>query len=160
MISYIDLGEHHTESSCGSLHAICNALHVHRRLVWIFCASTSLLSARHLLVEQNIHYPLQLYFAQLAVTGLIALRPYLRWQDTQDPFRERSQSERRMTWGTALIAASTCFTSLSTICALQAILHFQNFPTLVMMTVRLPCFKMWTPTTLTCVRLSPSSLKV
>jgi peptidoglycan/LPS O-acetylase OafA/YrhL len=137
MASFACLKEPHTETACDPRHALCNIVHNHRRLIWVICASISLLSARHLLVEQNIHYPLQLYFNQLIVAGLITLWPYRRWQDTRELFRKRSQSRRPITWGTVLLAVSMCFMSLSIICTLQAILHFQNLPTLVMMTVRL-----------------------
>lgn len=136
MTSVTYLGEPHTETTCGPRHAIFNTVRGRQHLIWIICASISLLSARHLLVEQNIHYPLQLYFNQLVVAGLITLWPYRRWQDTWELFREGSQSRRPITWGTILLAASMSFMSLSIICTLQAILHFQNLPTFFMMTVR------------------------
>lgn len=41
-----------------------------------------------------------------------------------------------MTKGTALVTASVCFMYVSTICFLQAVLHFYNLPVLVMITVR------------------------
>ncbi|KAH8725035.1 hypothetical protein GQ44DRAFT_707671, partial [Phaeosphaeriaceae sp. PMI808] len=103
----------------------------YKRIVWLLCATLSLLSARYLLVESNIHYPLQLYFSQLAVTGLVALLP---WQGTKGLGHERSKPQRAMAWGTMYSTASICFMALSTICALQAILHFNNLPTLVMIT--------------------------
>ena len=121
---------------CGPRYVTCNAVCVHRRFIWVVCASISLLSARYLLVEQNIHYPLQLYCNQLAITGFIALRPCLGWRYIQKVFRGKSQPWRSITRGTVLITASVCFTSLSTICILEATLHFHNLPTLVMMTVR------------------------
>jgi hypothetical protein len=120
----------------GPRYVMCNAMRVHRRFIWVIFASISLLSARHLLVEQNIHFPLQLYFNQLGVAGLIALWPCFRWQDTQKLFHGWSRPWRPMTRGTILIIASMCISSLSTICTLQAILHFHNLPTLIMMTVR------------------------
>ncbi|KAF2448048.1 hypothetical protein P171DRAFT_237000 [Karstenula rhodostoma CBS 690.94] len=121
-----------TGPTCGPRYVICNAVRVHRRFIWVICAGISLLSARHLLVEQNIHYPLQLYFNHIVIVGFIALRSS-KWQGTQRLFRERSQPWWPMTRGSILLTASLCFASLSTICTLQAILHVQNPPTLVMM---------------------------
>ncbi|KAF1924465.1 uncharacterized protein M421DRAFT_72346 [Didymella exigua CBS 183.55] len=128
------------ESSPVSQHATATSTSssifvVHRRLVWLVCTSISLLSARHLLVEQNLHYPLQLYFGQLVITAFVALQPCWTWPETQEPFRERPESRSSATWGTILFLTSMCLTALSTICALQAILHFQNLPTLIMMTM-------------------------
>jgi hypothetical protein len=137
MTAHAYFEEPHTEPQCNPQHAVRNALRVYKRLAWIISACISLLSARHLLVEQNLHYPLQLYFSQLIVTALIALRPYWIRHDNQGPFRERPKPRGSQARGTVLIATSTCLMWLSTICALQAILHFQNLPTLVMMTVRL-----------------------
>jgi hypothetical protein len=113
------------------------AFPIHGRVAWLACASIALLSARHLLVEQNLHYPLQLYFAQLAVSALVALRPCWTRQDVQEPFRERPEPRGSATRGMVLLVTSMCLMSVSTICALQAILHVQNLPTLIMMTVRL-----------------------
>lgn len=127
MIAYIYRGE----SPTGPHYVLFNTIRVHRRFLWIICASISLLSARHLLVEQNIHYPLQLYFNYIAITGL-----HWIWQ-TQRLVGEKPQPWRPLTRETALLTASMCLASLSTLCTLQAILHVQNLPTLVMMVVRL-----------------------
>lgn len=122
-------------------HVMCASqlsasIRVYRSFAWIFSASISLLSARHLLVEQNLHYPLQLYFNQLAVTAIISLLPCLEWQRILRLFREDSGFKHCTTKGTALLVASMCCTCLSTICFLQAALHFYNLPTLAMSTVR------------------------
>lgn len=106
---------------------------------WVICASISLLSARHLLVERNMHYPLQLYFNQLIATAILAWRPRLAWRCVRSPCLGRPQLSRLMTRGTTLLVASVCCTSLSTICMLQATLHFYNLPVLAMITVRQFC---------------------
>lgn len=108
-----------------------------KRILWLICATMSLLSARHLLVERNFHYPLQLYFIQLAVASLFAIPSCWTRQAIRQPFRESLEAPRFLTLETGLHLISTCIVSLSTICVLQAILHFQNLPTLIMMTVRL-----------------------
>ncbi|KAL6712038.1 hypothetical protein ACN47E_003081 [Coniothyrium glycines] len=112
-----------------------SAIRVYKPYAWVFCASVSLLSARHLLVEQNIHYPLQLYFTQLAVFAIMKLRFPSVWQYTQKLLHGDLHLSISMTRGTTLLVASMCFTSLSTICFLQATLHFHNLPTLVMTTM-------------------------
>lgn len=124
------------ESMSGRLNATYDAARIQRQLLWAVCACISLLSARHLAVERNIHYPQRLYFNQLAVAGLMALRPCLGWGHIQRPFRRKLRPWRSMTKGTALIATSVCFMYVSTICFLQAVLHFYNLPVLVMITVR------------------------
>ncbi|KAF2020563.1 hypothetical protein BU24DRAFT_416233 [Aaosphaeria arxii CBS 175.79] len=127
--------EHCMQTLCRPPFVTCSALQAYKPFVWVFCASISLLSARHLLVEQNIHYPLQLYFNQLAVTAIILFRPRLGWQYVQKLSRGDLQLWNSMTRGTSLLFTSMCFTSLSTICMLQAILHFYNLPTLAMITL-------------------------
>lgn len=137
MVAYTDQHEEFlTAPKPGARYLVANAILHHRRFLWVVCASIALLSARHLLVEQNIHYPLQLYFNHLAVTGLLALRPYWTWKSNQKLFCARPQLSRLVTRGTVLLAASTGVTALSTICTFQAVLHVQNQPTLVMMIVR------------------------
>ena len=136
MIPYEDLVALPMRTILCPRYIACDTVFARKRFIWVICASISMLSARHILVEENIHYPLQLYFNQLAVIGLMALRSCFGWRDIQKSFRGSSQSWRFMTRGTVLITASMCFMSLSTICTLQAILHFHNLPTLVMMILR------------------------
>lgn len=124
------------ESLSGRLSATYDAARIQRQLLWAVCACISLLSSRHLVVERNIHYPQRLYFNQLAVTGITALRPCLGWGHVQRPFRRTLRPWRSMTKGTALVTASVCSMYVSTICFLQAVLHFYNLPVLVMITVR------------------------
>lgn len=124
------------ESLSGRLHATYDADRIKRQLMWVACASTSLLTTRHLVVERNVHYPQRLYFNQLAVTGLLALRPCVGWGHIQRPFRRKLWPWRSMTRGTALVSASVCFMYVSAICFLQAVLHFYNLPVLAMITVR------------------------
>lgn len=68
-----------SESISGRRNAANEVTRAQRRFVWLVCASVSLLSARHLLVERNMHYPRCLYLNQLAVSVLAALRPCFRW---------------------------------------------------------------------------------
>lgn len=131
MTAPVHLPEIHTESVSVPRRDMFNTARGHGRFIWFICASLSLLSSRHLLVEQNIHYPLQLYFNQLAVAVLLTSCRHWKLPDDKEIFRERLQFRK-----TGLVAASLCSMSLSIICAFQAILHLQNLPTLVMMTVR------------------------
>ncbi|RMZ71673.1 hypothetical protein GMOD_00006814 [Pyrenophora seminiperda CCB06] len=82
-----------------------------------------------------MHYPLQLYFNQLVFTAILVWRPRPAWRCVQRLSRGESQLWRSITKGTALLQASMCFTSLSTICILQATLHFYNLPILAMITL-------------------------
>ncbi len=136
MIPQAHNGKTRLQTLCGSQSVVSSALRVHRPLVWVICATVSLLSARHLLVERNMHYPLQLYFNQLFLTAVFAWRPRQAWRRVQKLRRGESQLWRLMMRGIALLTASVCFTSLSTICILQATLHFYNLPVLAMITVR------------------------
>jgi hypothetical protein len=136
MTSYTYADENNAESAQLRSRSLLNIDHGYGRPLWVFCTTVSLLSARYLLVEQNVHYPLQLYFNQLFVACLMILWRYRRSDDTQELFVERPKFWRPITWGAVMISLSLGFKSLSTICVLQAILHFQNLPTLVMMTVR------------------------
>lgn len=125
------------ESMSGRLNPAHGTARIQRHLMWMVCVSASLLSTRHLLVERNMHYPQRLYFNQLAVTSLLALRPFFGWGIIQRPFRRKLRPWRSRNRGTTLITASVCFMYLSTMCLLQAILHFYNLPVLAMITVRL-----------------------
>jgi hypothetical protein len=136
MIPHAYIGKTRMQTLCESRFAMSSAIRVYKPLIWVVCASISLLSARHLLVERNMHYPLQLYFNQLFFTAILAWRPRLAWRCVQRLSRGESQLWTSMTKGTALLIASMCFTSLSTICLLQATLHFYNLPILAMITVR------------------------
>lgn len=104
------------------------------RLLWTTSALTSLLSARHLLVKSNYHFPLFLFPAQLIVATTVTL--------LQCPWRRKAQhAEDSLPWSnymrreSLMVIGAMCFTSLSMVCMLQAILHSKNLPTLVMLTV-------------------------
>lgn len=104
------------------------------RLLWTASALTSLLSARHLLVESNYHFPLFLFPAQLIVATTVILLQYpwrRKAQHTEDPLPWRSYMRRKP----LMVMGAMFFTSLSMVCMLQAILHSKNLPTLVMLTV-------------------------
>ncbi|KAF1946397.1 hypothetical protein EJ02DRAFT_462439 [Clathrospora elynae] len=108
-----------------------DAFEKHRRLVWLMCATTSLLSARHILVEQNLHYPLQTYFNQIAATAFFAVCLY-PWQRKVQVVRQEHRWKRSLQ-GTLIVAAAHCFGSLSMFLILQAILHTANLALLAMM---------------------------
>jgi hypothetical protein len=112
-------------------------LHNYGQLAWLLCATTSLLSTRHLLIERNTHYPLQLYISQISATAIITsgLHPWRRKS------RESSGQERQSnrSWRhTAIVVAVHCFEALSAYCTLQAILHTANLPLLCMLIVDSP----------------------
>ena len=105
------------------------------RLLWTASALTSLLSGRHLLVESNYHFPLFLFPAELIVATTVILFQY-PWRRkahhrTEDPLPWSGYMRREP----LMIMGAMCFTSLSMVCMLQAILHSKNLPTLVMLTV-------------------------
>ncbi|KAF2129832.1 hypothetical protein P153DRAFT_315118 [Dothidotthia symphoricarpi CBS 119687] len=117
----------------GSPYGLQSVRHLSKgswRALWTLFASTSLLSSRHALVEKNIHYPLQLNFNHLVATGLISWL-FLQPDNTLDI---HPKPKKPMTRKTALVAFAMSLMSISAICTQQAILHFQNLPTLVMIT--------------------------
>jgi hypothetical protein len=104
------------------------------RVIWVFSAIASLLSARYILVEFNFHYPLLLYLAQISVTALVLLFYHPRLVDIQDGDTEvsASSSSRR---GSLLAVCAMYISALSVILLLQAILRNDNLPTLAMLIV-------------------------
>jgi hypothetical protein len=109
----------------------------HRQLAWLLCATTSLLTTRHLLVERNIHYPLQLYLGQITATVVIALILHLWRRKTREISGQERHSNR--SWRqTLMLAAAHCSEALSAYCTLQAVLHTANLPLLCMLIVSCP----------------------
>ncbi|KAF2641348.1 hypothetical protein P280DRAFT_468980 [Massarina eburnea CBS 473.64] len=103
--------------------------------VWAVAATISILSSRYLLIELNVHYPLHLHLLQLAVTGAITAADYLQ----QDPSYS-TPSLRRTSWRKWLpFAVIAAVMATATVCSIQAILHSQNLPTLIMLAVVSPC---------------------
>jgi hypothetical protein len=109
----------------------------HRQCIWTVSAAIALLSARHLLVELNFHYPLLLYLAQLVVATIITMIQHSWPRKHPDVGREEiANSSTRP--ATLLGIGAMSFSALSMVCMLQAIMHSKNLPTLVMLTVGFP----------------------
>jgi hypothetical protein len=106
----------------------------YRQLGWLLCATTSLLSTRHLLVERNLHFPLQLYITQIAATALVAffLHP---WKPSVRETSGQESRRKRPVQGALLLAASNLLQAVSAFCIVQAVLHTSNLPLLCMITV-------------------------
>jgi hypothetical protein len=119
---------------------VLERLQDHRQLAWLLCATTSLLTTRHLLIEENIHYPLQLYISQIAATVIITLglHPWRRkTRETSGQERLSNRSWRQ----TLILAAVHCLEALSAYCTLQAVLHTANLPLLCMLIVSGPTIR-------------------
>lgn len=101
------------------------------RCVWAVSAVVSVLSSRYLLVELNVHFPFHLHLLQLATAGLGAAALHL-WHRSASSTRPSHPSTEP---GWRLLLPLATLMALSTILSLQAILHFLNLPTLLMMTV-------------------------
>lgn len=104
------------------------------RVVWVFSAIASLLSARYILVELNFHYPLLLYLAQISVAAVVSSFYHPQLVDIQDADTEVSveSSSRR---GSLMAVCAMCMSALSNFLLLQAILRNDNLPTLAMLVV-------------------------
>lgn len=109
------------------------------RSIWTVSTAISLLSARHLLLVINFHFPWMLYCTQLGVaTSFVTLSFFL----DRTSGRTHDDGERfltsilpRLRCGTLVMGVSMIFTALSTLCLLQATLWFYNLPTIVMLGV-------------------------
>jgi hypothetical protein len=106
-------------------------------LIWLISASTSLLSARYLLIETNFHYPLLLYVTHLLFMSAVVLKQ-CSWRRQAQESEYQNSRRSRTVLGTLIVSATVCLTAVSTSFMFQAILHFRNFPTLLMLTVSLP----------------------
>jgi hypothetical protein len=134
-----DNNEHHDGDALNKKARAWNWENPQSPLLWVVFASTSLLSARHILVESNFHYPVLVYLAQLFMTTIV-VTIQIPWRDKARRHSSGRPSPRRIRRGTLLALGAVSFTALSMLCMLQAILHFTNLPTLVMLVVsRLSC---------------------
>lgn len=113
---------------------VCDRLQDYRQLGWLACATTSLLTTRHLLIERNLHYPLQLYITQIAATALVAFL-FHPWRPSAQHASEQDQRRKRPVQGGLLLAASNLLQAVSAFCIVQAVLHTSNLPLLCMITV-------------------------
>lgn len=125
------------ESPRGFRTTIQNIVKENHRLVWLVCASISLLSTRNLLVENNVHYPLQLYTIAF-VTATAYVLCLHRFTGVAQGTGEVEERRKTTVPGTLLVAVAQCLAASSMLCMMQAILHFTNLPVLVMLTVSLP----------------------
>jgi hypothetical protein len=109
----------------------------HGQLAWLLCATTSLLTTRHLLIERNIHYPLQLYISQISATALINLGLHTWRRKSRETSAQGQQSNK--SWRqTPILAAIHSLEALSAYCTLQVVLHTANLPLLCMLIVSFP----------------------
>jgi hypothetical protein len=108
----------------------------HRQLAWLLCATTSLLTTRHLLVEGNLHYPLQLYSCQIVATAIFAFLSRL-WRRTGQERSDQEQPRKQPIQASLSVAASQCLQAVAALCITQAVLHTSNLPLLCMMAVSL-----------------------
>ncbi|KAF1843628.1 uncharacterized protein K460DRAFT_316190 [Cucurbitaria berberidis CBS 394.84] len=133
MTSHSKLEKPNSVSPHDFRRSIRNTIQNPHRLLWLGCATVSLLSARHLLVEQNVHSPLQLYIYQLAAaaTFIFCLHP---WRRKVQETSEQEQWKKATVQGTLMVAGAHCLLAISMSCTMQAILHFRNFPVLIFMT--------------------------
>ncbi|KAG9192138.1 hypothetical protein G6011_10872 [Alternaria panax] len=113
--------------------AVCERLQDYRQLVWFACATTSLLTTRHLLVERNLHYPLELFISQIAATAVVAIFSH-PWSSNVQEVSEQEQHRKRPVQGALLMAASNGLQAVSAFCIVQAVLHTSNLPLLCMIT--------------------------
>jgi hypothetical protein len=113
---------------------VCERLQDYRQLAWLACATTSLLTTRHLLIERNLHYPLQLYITQIAATAVVAFVLY-PWRSNIQETSEHAQRRTQPLQGALLLAASNLLQAVSAFCITQAVLHTSNLPLLCMITV-------------------------
>jgi hypothetical protein len=119
---------------------IFHRLQDHRQLAWLLCATTSLLTTRHLLIEENIHYPLQLYISQISATAIITLGLHPWRRKTRETGGQERHGNR--SWRQTLIPAAVhCVEALSAYCTLQAVLHTANLPLLCMLIVGGPTIR-------------------
>jgi hypothetical protein len=112
----------------------------YRQLAWLLCATTSLLTTRHLLIEENFHYPLQLYISQISATAIVTLGLHPWRRKTREISGQERHSNR--SWRqTVILAAAHCLEALSAYCTLQAVLHTANLPLLCMLIVSGPTIR-------------------
>lgn len=101
---------------------------------WLICATISLLSSKYLLVELNVHYPLYLHLLHLVTATLLTIISRLR----QRSKRPHTLADRPSISGWILLVVLAGMMVLAMACTMQAILHFQNLPTVVILSVGIP----------------------
>ena len=134
LASRLLLKDFQAQSLRGFRHTVYNIFQEHRWPLWLVCATVALLSARQLLIERNLHYPLQLYINQLLAAATITICLFC-WRRPAQAASEQQRRTSSTIMAHFLLAITQCFVALSMIFTMQAILHFTNLPVLVMMTV-------------------------
>ncbi|KAF2869135.1 hypothetical protein BDV95DRAFT_112948 [Massariosphaeria phaeospora] len=124
----MEIEEPKAQRSHNRLQGLFDAIRSHPRYVWTLCAGLSLLSSKYLLVDLNVHFPLHLHLLQLATTALLSLSLSTRRHQTS---AEAAKRPTVVGWLFLVVLASLM--AASTAMTTQAILHFQNMPTLVML---------------------------
>ena len=137
MTSHVRAGAFQISPLQNFRHKIGSALQDHRWPIWLICSAVSLLSTRHLLIEQYLHYPLQLYINQLIATAAISLCLHSWPRSRKDQGAgEQERWVKTSRRGRSLVISVQYFAmAQSLICTMQAVLHFTNLPALVMLTV-------------------------
>lgn len=117
--------------SRGRLSTLRRHTQQYSRPIWTISAINALLSARHLLVEANFHYPVVIYIAQIVVAAVVVgIHHAVTLRDAQ------AKSWRSLGKPGAVLGMSAmCCAAFSMMCMLQALLHYKNLPALVMLAV-------------------------
>ncbi|KAF2138921.1 uncharacterized protein K452DRAFT_320588 [Aplosporella prunicola CBS 121167] len=141
-----------TFSLCASLSLSLSKSRLLQSSVWFISASISILTSRYLLIENYYHYPSHLLLWALLVCSLVILAKYVvspsdgyqripEWLPTNS-----EHDDEETTTGHALrsLPAAICL-ALSIPLTMQAVLHWTNLPSLLMM----PIIAYFTDVTLT-----------
>ncbi|KAF2707339.1 hypothetical protein K504DRAFT_384257 [Pleomassaria siparia CBS 279.74] len=103
------------------------------RYVWTVCAAVSLWTSRYILVDSNLNYPLYLHVVQLGVTTVVALLQSLLLSggSSDEEGQKRPSRSRVLEWLYLILVTSLMSGAMAL--NMQAVLHFSNLTTLVMM---------------------------
>ncbi|KAK7180661.1 hypothetical protein PSPO01_13259 [Paraphaeosphaeria sporulosa] len=107
-----------------------------RRYLWVAAASVSVSSSRYLLVELNVNFPLYLSLFQFAALAASVAISYSITSDVASlPLRNVTVA------GWTKLALALVSTAAGILLGLQSLLHFQNVPTLMMLTATCYCME-------------------
>jgi hypothetical protein len=104
------------------------------QLAWVLCTTLSISSSRYLLLDLGLHYPFCIHLLQLHAALLVTVLRPARFRKGMETVRSRSLSRGQFL--RALLRS--VLISLSGTLAMQAIMHFPNLATIVMLPVRHP----------------------
>jgi hypothetical protein len=102
-------------------------------LPWALCAAVSVLSSKCLLLDIGFHYPYHLHLLQLSTVLIARLLQLV----LTPPKLRRTLSTSASTRALQSTILHAGIMAASSICIGQAILHFRNLPTVVMLSVRI-----------------------